>query len=84
VRLVTLEKSARAREVVHLTGVTRDASVTLRLPRNGGRVDISGRTSGGEQVGAGRTYRRCEPRTPPPPQPGPEPPAVSGGGGGEG
>jgi hypothetical protein len=66
-------------EIVHLTGVTRDASVTLRLPRAGGRVDISGRTSGGEQVGAGRTYRRCRPRTPQPPT-GPEPPAVSGGG----
>jgi hypothetical protein len=62
-------------EVVHLTGVTRNASVTLRLPRTGGRVDISGRTSGGERIGAGRTYRRCATR----PQL-PEPPAVSGGG----
>jgi hypothetical protein len=32
------------------------------------------------QGGAGRTYRRCEPRMPAPPQPAPEPPAVSGGG----
>jgi hypothetical protein len=64
-------------EVVHLTGVTRDASVTVRLPRAGGRVDISGRTSSGDQIGAGRTYRRCAPRQP---QTRPQPPAVSGGG----
>jgi hypothetical protein len=66
------------REVVHLTGVTRNASVTLRLPRSGGRVDISGSTSGGDRIGDGRNYRRCAPRTQP--QTPPQPPAVSGGG----
>jgi hypothetical protein len=66
-------------EVVHLTGVTRHASVTLRLPRSGGRVDVSGSTSDGDSIAAGRTYRRC---APPPPQARPRPttPAVSGGG----
>jgi hypothetical protein len=63
-------------EVVHLTGVTRNASVTLRLPRTGGRVDISGSTSDGDPIGSGRTYRRCAPA----PQATPRPPAVSGGG----
>jgi hypothetical protein len=70
-------------EVVHLTGVTRNASVTLRLPRTGGRVDISGSTSAGDQIGAGHTYKRCAPRPPQvdqEPQHTPSPPAVSGGG----
>jgi hypothetical protein len=66
-------------EVVHLTGVTRNASVTLRLPRTGGRVDISGRTSDGDDIGAGRTYRRCVPQAQVRPQTT-QPPSVSGGG----
>jgi hypothetical protein len=66
------------KEVVHLTGVTRDASVTLRLPRAGGRVDVSGATSDGDAISAGRTYHRCAPATPREPRPGPQ--VVSGGG----
>jgi hypothetical protein len=72
---LNLHVRAVGKEVVHLTGVTTDASVTLRLPRTGGRVDVSGRTSGGDRVAAGRTYRRCAPRVP-----SPQLPAVSGGG----
>jgi hypothetical protein len=73
---LNLHVRADGKEVVHLTGVTRNASVTLRLPRTGGRVDISGSSSSGERVAAGKTYERCAPRVPAAPQP----PAVSGGG----
>jgi hypothetical protein len=68
-------------EVVHLTGVTRTASVTLRLPRTGGRVDVSGGTSGGDSVSAGRTDRRCTPRPIARPRPRATPQAPVAGGG---
>jgi len=67
---------AAGREVVHLTGVTGNASVTVRLPRSGGRVQVSGSSSDGDEISTGRTYVRCSTL----PRPRPEPPAVSGGG----
>jgi hypothetical protein len=67
-------------EVVHLTGVTSNASVTVRMPRTGGRVDILGTTSDGDAVSAGRTYRRCTPRAIASPQPRPQARPVTGGG----
>jgi hypothetical protein len=60
------------REVVHLTGVTGEASVTVRLPRRG-RVSVSGETTGGRSFSAVRDYRPCAPEpatTPIPPPPG--------------
>jgi len=71
------------REVVHLTGVTQEASVTVRLPRRG-RVSVSGETIGGERFSTVRNYRSCTPdpppRTPPPrPQPAPAVPVTGGG-----
>jgi hypothetical protein len=69
---------AAGREVVHLTGVTGDASVTVRLPRTGGRVEVTGSSSDGREISEGRTYQRCAAL--PRPRPRPEPPAVSGGG----
>jgi hypothetical protein len=75
---LNLHVRAAGREVVHLTGVTGNASVTVRLPRSGGRVQISGSSSDGDEISEGRTYVRCS--TVPRPRPQPEPPAVSGGG----
>ena len=69
------------REVVHLTGVTQEASVTVRLPHHG-RVSVSGETIGGRRFQTARNYLHCappEPRTTPSPHPGPSEP-VSGGG----
>ena len=60
------------REVVHLTGVTQEASVTVRLPQRG-RVSVRGETTGGERFSTVRDYRPCTP------EPTPDP-AVSGGG----
>jgi hypothetical protein len=65
------------REVVHLTGVSGEASVTVRLPRRG-RVSVNGETTGGRTFSVARNYRPCAPEpatTPPPPGPG-----VTGGG----
>jgi hypothetical protein len=70
---------AGSREVVHLTGVTQEASVTVRLPHRG-RVSVRGETTGGERFAMTRDYRPC---TPPPPEPRraePRPQTVSGGG----
>jgi hypothetical protein len=75
---LNLHVRAAGREVVHLTGITGNASVTVRLPRDGGRVQVSGSSSDGDQISEGRTYVRCS--TLPKPRPRPEPPAVSGGG----
>jgi hypothetical protein len=75
---LNLHVRAAGREVVHLTGVTGNASVTVRLPRSGGRVQVNGSTSDGDEISAGRTYVRCS--SLPKPRPRPEPPAVSGGG----
>ncbi len=70
---------AGGREVVHLTGVTQEASVTVRLPHHG-RVSVSGETTGGERFSTERDYRACVP-TPPKPQRETQPsPPVTGGG----
>ena len=67
------------REVVHLTGVTQEASVTVRLPHRG-RVSVSGETTGGERFSTVRDYREC---TPPAAKPQseerPSPPVTGGG-----
>ena len=72
-------------EVVHLTGVTHEASVTVRLPHRG-RVSVSGETTGGERFAVDRDYRRCspEPTTTPRARPRPAPPPDTVSGGGEG
>jgi hypothetical protein len=51
-------------EAVHLTGVTQEAAVIVRVPR-GGRVSVSGETLGGTSFSTARTYHRC-PLTPAP------------------
>ena len=69
-------------ESVHLTGVTQEASVTVRVPRRG-RVSVSGETTGGERFSMVRDYRACspEPTSTPRARPRPSPPhTVSGGG----
>jgi hypothetical protein len=66
------------REAVHLTGVTQDASVTVRINTRT-RVSVNGETTGGRRFSTSREIRRCAPpprREPPPPQ------TVSGGGDG--
>jgi hypothetical protein len=71
---------AGGREVVHLTGVTQEASVTVRLPHQG-RVSVSGESTGGERFAVDRNYRRCTPDpTPPPQQNGSPSPPITGGG----
>jgi hypothetical protein len=65
---------AAGREAVHLSSVTQQAAVILRVP-GGGRVTVSGRTASGTRFAAARTYRRCPPS---PTSPG----GVTGGGGG--
>ncbi len=69
-------------EVVHLTGVTQAASVTVRVPRRG-RVSVSGETTGGERFSMTRNYRSCapEPTSTPRARPRPAPPRTSSGGG---
>jgi len=69
-------------EAVHLTGVTQQASVTVRVPSRG-RVTVSGETTGGERFSMARDYRPCspEPTSTPRSRPRPSPPpTVSGGG----
>jgi hypothetical protein len=71
---------AGSREVVHLTGVTQEARVTVRLPHRG-RVSISGETTGGERFSRTRYYRPCvpEPEPAPPRSTRPTPPITGGG-----
>src|SRR3954465_14705781 len=70
---------AGSREVVHLTGVTQEASVTVRLPHQG-RVSVSGESTGGERFSISRNYRRCAPEpTAQPQQRKPSPPITGGG-----
>jgi hypothetical protein len=64
---------AAGHEDVHLTGVTQEAAVIVRVP-NGGRVSVNGETLGGTRFAAGRTYRRC------PAHPLTSPPGGTGGG----
>ena len=66
------------REVVHLTGVTQQASVTVRLPHRG-RVSVSGETTGGERFATVRDYRPCSPPPTPEREPRPSPPITGGG-----
>lgn len=60
-------------EAVHLTGVTQEAAVVVRVPR-GGRVSVTGETLGGTRFSTARTYRRC------PARPLTPAPVVTGGG----
>src|SRR3954447_6762048 len=48
---------ADGQEVVHLTGVTQAASVTVRLANSRGRVSITGETTGGKRFSTARDYR---------------------------
>jgi hypothetical protein len=71
---------AGSREVVHLTGVTQEASVTVRLPHRG-RVSVSGETTGGERFATSHDYRHCAPKPTPQPQRNRSPsPPITGGG----
>jgi hypothetical protein len=70
---------ADGREVVHLTGVTQEASVTVRLPHRG-RVSVTGESTGGERFSTVRDYRRCAPEATPQPQPGAPSSPITGGG----
>jgi hypothetical protein len=49
---------AAGHEAVHLTGVTQEAAVILRVPK-GGRVTVTGETLGGTHFATARTYHRC-------------------------
>jgi hypothetical protein len=69
---------AGGREVVHLTGVTQEASVTVRLPHRG-RVSVSGETTGGERFATERDYRQCAPAAEPQRTTSPSPPVTGGG-----
>lgn len=71
---------AAGHEVVHLTGVTQEASVTVRLPHQG-RVSVSGETTGGERFAVERNYHRCAPAATPQPERdrAPSPPITGGG-----
>jgi hypothetical protein len=70
---------AGGHEVVHLTGVTQEASVTVRLPHQG-RVSVSGESTGGERFAVDRNYRRCTPEPTPPQQNRSPSPPITGGG----
>src|SRR4051794_41950330 len=76
---------AGAREEVHLTGVSQEASVTVRVFSTS-HVSVSGETLGGERFSKARTYRRCGVRPPAPPQEAPRRghPGPRGGGGEKG
>jgi hypothetical protein len=63
------------RVAVHLTGVTQEASVTVRLAA--GPLTVSGETIGGDRFYAAHNFHRCSPPVPPTHRPsGP----VTGGG----
>jgi hypothetical protein len=72
-----------ATEVVHLTGVTQEASITVRVPSRHGRLSVTGETTGGRRFSASRDYRPCAPRPTPqatPRRPTRPEPTLSGGG----
>jgi len=69
---------AGGREVVHLTGVTQEASVTVRVPHQG-RVSVSGESTGGERFSVARNYTRCSPEPTPQDDRPPSPPITGGG-----
>jgi hypothetical protein len=60
--------------------VSGGASVTVRLPRTGGRVGTSAETLDGQRLAQGRRYRSCAPPPPQPAQPRRGRPVVVGGG----
>jgi hypothetical protein len=66
---------ADGHELVHLTGVTQAASVTMRLAHRRGRVTVAGETTGGRRFSLMRDYRPCMPSGPRRPEP-----SLSGGG----
>jgi hypothetical protein len=69
------------RQIVRLTGVGGDASVTVRLPRDGARVATSAETLDGQQLSRAHRYRSCVAGKPSPPQPRRDrPPVIVGGG----
>jgi hypothetical protein len=73
------------RVAVHLTGVTQEASVTVRIAA--GPLRVSGETIGGDRFEAVHNYHRCTPipRTPRPRPPHrPTVPSTPVTGGGEG
>jgi hypothetical protein len=65
--------------IVRLTGIPRAASVTVAVPRDGGRLTATAETLGGQDLKTSRVYIDCTVPAPPPP---PVPPPVSGGGDG--
>ena len=69
---------AGRREVVHLTGVTQEASVTVRVPHQG-RVSVTGESTGGERFSVARNYTRCSPEPTPQDDHPPSPPITGGG-----
>ena len=50
------------RVVVHLTGVTQAASVTVRVAA--GPLQVSGETTGGDRFYAAHNFHRCSPPAP--------------------
>jgi hypothetical protein len=64
--------------IVRLTGIPRAASVTVAVPRDGGRLTATAETLGGQDLRTSRVYADCTDPAPPPPPP----PPVSGGGDG--
>jgi hypothetical protein len=79
VSLGWLSVSVEGRRVVRLTGVAGGASVTVRVPRRGGRVATSAETLDGQRLSRAQRYRSCL-RPPAPPQPGRGAPPITGGG----
>lgn len=68
-------------EVVHLSGVTQEASVAVRVPTRHGRVSVRGETTGGRSFSFARTYRPCAPEPPATPRRNAHAePTLSGGG----
>src|SRR3954452_2200327 len=59
------------RQAARLTGVPRAASATVRIPRSGARLTVTGETLGGQRLHATRVYSDCS-----------RPDTTSGGGGG--
>jgi hypothetical protein len=62
--------------IVRLTGIPRAASVTVAVPREGGRVTSTAETLGGQDLRTSRVYGDCDAPRPP------VLPPVSGGGDG--
>jgi hypothetical protein len=79
VQLGWLSVRVDGREVVRLTGVANGASVTVRVPRRGGRIVASAETLDGQRLSRSQRYKSCE-RSPSPPQPRRDVPPITGGG----